>query len=179
MIIDSGYTGCNKDSVKKKQKNILRTFLRLSIPIFKIKNMQGKDTTINPYLAFNGNCREAMEFYKEALDGELKIQTFGESPLEVPPEYKDKVMHATLTFGDAIIMASDGMPGHEVTFGNSVNLSIAALTVEDGERMFNNLSAGGTVTMPWNKTFWNSMFGMLTDKYGMDWMVGTELKEEE
>ena len=66
--------------------------------------------------------------------GELSIQTFGESPMEVPPEHKDRVMHATLTFGDAIIMASDGMPDHEVVFGNSVNLSIAALKVEDVQR---------------------------------------------
>lgn len=139
--------------------------------------MQGTDTTVNPYLAFNGNCREAMTFYKKALDGELTLQTFGESPVEVSPEHKDKVMHAILTFGNAIIMASDGMPGHEVKPGNSVNLSIAALTVEDGERMFNNLSAGGTVTMPWNKTFWGAMFGMFTDKFGMDWMINVELKE--
>jgi len=72
--------------------------------------MQGTDATLNPYLAFDGKCREAMTFYKEALDGKLSIQTFGESPMEVPPENKDRVMHATLTFGDAIIMASDGMP---------------------------------------------------------------------
>jgi PhnB protein len=140
--------------------------------------MQGTDTTVNPYLAFNGRCREAMTFYKEALDGELSIQTFGESPMEVPPENKDNVMHATLTFGDAIIMASDGMPGHEVVFGNSVNLSISALTVEDGERMFNNLSTGGTIILPWDKTFWGAMFGMFTDKFGMHWMIGVELKED-
>ena len=140
--------------------------------------MQGSDTTLNPYLAFNGNCREAMTFYKEALDGELNIQTFGDSPMEVPPEQRDKVMHATLTFGDAIIMASDGMPENEVVFGNSVSLSIAALVVEDGERMFNNLAAGGTIVMPWEKTFWGAMFGMCKDKFGIDWMVNVELNDE-
>jgi PhnB protein len=140
--------------------------------------MKGTDTTLNPYLAFNGNCREAMTFYKEALNGELNIQTFGESPLDVPPEHKDKVMHATLTFGDAILMASDGMPGQEVTFGNSVALSIAALEEAEGEKIFNNLSEGGTVTMPWEKTFWDAKFGMCTDKFGIDWMVGVNLQEE-
>lgn len=140
--------------------------------------MQGTDITLNPYLAFNGNCREAMTFYKEALNGELSILTFNESPVEVPPEHKDKVMHATLTFGDAILMASDGMPGHEITFGNSVNLSIAALTMEDGEHIFGNLSAGGSVIMPWIKTFWGAMFGMCKDKLGIDWMVNVELGEE-
>ena len=140
--------------------------------------MQGTDTTLNPYLAFNGNCSEAMTFYKEALDGKLSIQTFGDSPMEVPPEHKNRVMHATLTFGNAIIMASDGMPENEVVFGNSVSLSIAALKVEDGERMFNNLSAGGTITMPWEKTFWGAIFGMCKDKFGIDWMVNVELREE-
>jgi len=119
-----------------------------------------------------------MTFYKEALDGELSIQTFGDSPMEVPPEQKNRVMHATLTFGNAIIMASDGMSENEVVFGNSVSLSIAALKVEDGERMFNNLSAGGTISMPWEKTFWGAIFGMCKDKFGIDWMVNVELKEE-
>ncbi len=105
--------------------------------------MQGSDTTLNSYLAFNGNCRDA-----------------------------------TLTFGDAIIMASDGMPENEVVFGNSVSLSIAALVVKDGERMFNNLLAGGTIVMPWEKTFWGAMFGMCKDKFGIEWMVNVELKEE-
>ncbi len=140
--------------------------------------MQGTDTTLNPYLAFNGNCREAMTFYKEALDGELSILTFGDSPMEVLPENRDRVMHATLTFGHAIIMAADGMPEKKVSFGNSVSLSIAALIVEDGECMFNNLSTGGTIIMPWEKTFWGAMFGMCKDKFGIDWMVNVELKEE-
>jgi PhnB protein len=82
--------------------------------------MEGTNTKLNPYLAFNGNCREAMTFYKDALHSELNIQTFGESPMEVPPEQKDRVMHATLTFGDAIIMASDGtvvMPWEKTFWG--------------------------------------------------------------
>jgi PhnB protein len=144
---------------------------------FKLK-MKGTNTKLNPYLTFNGNCREAMTFYKDALHGELNIQTFEESPMEVPPEQKDRVMHATLTFGDAIIMASDGMPENEVIFGNSISLSIAAKAVEDGERIFKNLSSDGTVVMPWEKTFWGAMFGMCKDKFGIDWMVNAELKEE-
>ena len=74
--------------------------------------MQGTGTIVNPYLAFNGTCREAMAFYKEALGGELTFQTFVESPVEVQPEHKDREMHATLAFGQAIIMASDGLPDH-------------------------------------------------------------------
>ena len=140
--------------------------------------MQGFDTTLSPYLAFNGNCREAMTFYHKTLGGELDIQTFGASPMEVKPEDKDRIMHATLTFGDAVLMASDGMPDNEVVFGDSVHLSIAAQSEEDGERIFTNLSDGGTVVMPWNKTFWGAMFGMCRDKFGVNWMVNVELKEE-
>jgi PhnB protein len=76
-------------------------------------------------------------------------------------------------------MASDGMPDYEVVFGNSVHLSIAALNVEEGERTFNNISTGGTVVMPWKKTFWGAMFGMCTDKFGINWMVNAELQEQE
>jgi PhnB protein len=140
--------------------------------------MQETSITLNPYLAFNGNCREAMTFYKEALGGELTIQSFGESPMETKPEHKDRVMHATLTSGEAILMASDGMPEQKVNFGNSVSISISASNPADGERIFNNLSAGGTVAMPWEKTFWGAMFGMCKDKFGIDWMVNVELKEE-
>jgi PhnB protein len=139
--------------------------------------MQGFDTTLSPYLAFNGNCREAMTFYQEALGGELHIQTFGDSPMEVKPEDKERVMHATLTFGDAVLMASDGMPDNEVVFGNSVHLSIAALSADEGERIFNHLAGGGTVVMPWNKTFWGAMFGMCVDKFGMNWMINLAMNE--
>lgn len=140
--------------------------------------MEETSTKLNPYLTFNGNCREAMTFYKDALHGELNIQTFGDSPMEVPPEQKDRVMHATLTFGDGIIMASDGMPENEVIFGNAVSLSIAAMSVKDGERIFNYLSTGGTIVMPWEKTFWSAMFGMCKDKFGIGSMVNVELNTE-
>jgi PhnB protein len=139
--------------------------------------MQGTGTMVNPYLAFNGKCREAMTFYKEALGGELTMQTFGESPVEVQPEHKDRIMHATLAFGQAVIMASDGMPDHEVVCGNQVSLSLSAPTVEEGERIFLVLSAGGHVSHPWSKTFWGAMFGMFKDKFGIDWMVNVEVIE--
>ncbi|KAA3618444.1 MAG: VOC family protein [Calditrichaeota bacterium] len=128
-------------------------------------------TTINPYLSFNGNCREAMTFYKTALDGELEIMTFADSPMEVPEDHKNKVMHASVKFADAILMASDGMPGNEVTFGDAYNISIGAKSAEEGERYFKNLSEGGSVTMPYSEQFWGDTFGMLTDKFGIRWMV--------
>ena len=86
--------------------------------------MTGKNLNMNPYLTFNGNCEEAMTFYKEALNGSLDKMTFEESPEPVPEEAKKKIMHATLTFGDAILMASDSMPGREANPGNNISLSV-------------------------------------------------------
>jgi len=139
--------------------------------------MENNKTTANCYLAFSGNCREAMTFYEEALQGKLEIMPFEGSPMEVPDDYKNKVMHATLTFGDAMIMASDGMPGQEVSQGNNVHISINATTVDEAEKYFNNLSVGGQIIMPLADTFWGAKFGMLTDKFGVQWMVNCELEE--
>ena len=119
-----------------------------------------------------------MTFYKEALGGELDFMTFESSPVDVPKEQKDKVMHATLRFGDAVIMTSDSMAGQKVNKGNSVYISIACPDVEEGRRFFNNLSDGGTILMPFEKTFWGAIFGMFTDKYGMNWMINCQLQEE-
>lgn len=139
--------------------------------------MHHDKTSLNPYLTFPGNCEEAMNFYKKALDGELELMTFEGSPMPVPDDYKTKIMHATVKFGYGVLMASDGQPGHEVTTGNAMHLSIAAITEEDGERYFNNLTEGGKVIMPFEKAFWGAKFGMCVDKYGMSWMVNVEMEE--
>ena len=140
--------------------------------------MHHDKTSLNPYLTFNGNCAKAVNFYKEALDGELEIMTFEGSPITVPEGYEKKIMHATLKFGYAVLMASDGMPNHKVVEGNTVHLSIAAISEEDGERYFKNLSEGGQIVMPYEKSFWGAKFGMCIDKFGMNWMVNVEMKEE-
>ena len=140
--------------------------------------MSNKQTTVNPYLTFDGNCREAMEFYKDALNGNLHTMPFGDAPMEVAEEHKNRVMHATLTFANAVIMASDNMPEQTVTHGNGSSISIAATDVEEGERYFNNLSKGGTVVMPYEKTFWGAKFGMCVDKFGVQWMINCELSQE-
>ena len=140
--------------------------------------MHHEKTSLNPYLTFAGNCTEAMNFYKEALDGELELLPFDGSPVEVPEDYKHKVLHATLRFGYGVLMASDGMPDQEITLGNACHLSIAAISEEDGERYFKNLSEGGQIVMPYEKTFWGAKFGMCIDKFGINWMVNVEMKEE-
>jgi len=134
-----------------------------------------ENATLNPYLTFDGNCREAMSFYKESLNGELDIMPFEGSPVDVPENHKQKVMHATLRFGNAVLMASDSMPGQTISSGNSVHLSIAAHNLEEAQSFFENLSKGGKIIMPFKKTFWGAKFGILSDKFGINWMVNCEL----
>ncbi|MCG8700735.1 MAG: VOC family protein [Bacteroidales bacterium] len=128
-------------------------------------------TTLNPYLNFNGNCEEAMNFYKECLGGNLEFSTFDTAPMEVPEDYKKKILHSTLKFGDAVFMASDTMPGYEVQMGSSFAISINASSLDQAQSFFGKLSEGGNVMMPFEKAFWGGMFGMLQDKYGVNWMV--------
>jgi PhnB protein len=129
-----------------------------------------------PYLTFEGNCEEAINFYKEVFGGEInRISTFGESSATVPDQYKNKIMHATFTFENNTIMASDSMPDHPITFGNNFSLSIDVMQIMEMEKTFNKLAEGGTVTMPLQDTFWGARFGMLTDKFGVNWMFNCDL----
>jgi PhnB protein len=139
--------------------------------------MQEKATTLNPYLTFNGNCREAMENYKSIFNGELELMTFDQAPMDVDDDYKQKIMHATLKFGSAILMASDGNKGQEVTQGNASWVMVNMADLEEAEEVFKKLQDGGATVMPWDKTFWNSMFGMCVDKFGTGWMITSELDE--
>jgi PhnB protein len=127
-----------------------------------------------PYLNFQGNTREVMEFYQQVLGGKLDIQTFSEVPgMDVPPGYEDKVIHAALDANGIVIFASEGMPGEEVKFGDNVSLCLSG-SAGDTDRLteiFDTLSDGGTVQMPLEKQFWGDMFGLCTDKYGVQWMV--------
>jgi PhnB protein len=128
---------------------------------------------INPYLRFNdGKCREAMNFYKDAIGGELTLQTVGESPMASEmPESPEKIMHATLNNGDkAIILASD-MMRDKATIGDHMAVSLNYDTVEEGRKAFDALSKGGEPFMPFEKAFWGDYFGVFTDKYGIEWMI--------
>jgi len=136
--------------------------------------------TLSPYLTFEGNCREAMAFYKDAIGGELEFHTFESMPEEVPADVKDRIMHASLRGGGVELMASDSMPGHspEIVNGNSVALSVATHAVLDARGMFERLADGGKVTMPFEPAFWGGDFGMLTDRFGMHWMVSSVEQSE-
>ncbi|MCW3461863.1 VOC family protein [Chitinophaga nivalis] len=127
----------------------------------------------NVYLIFNGNCREAMHFYKEALGGELNITTMGDSPMkdQVPPEIHPQVMHAMLQNDSIVLLASDGAMGQPVTLGNAITLALQATSVEEAEHFFTALSKGGTTTMPMQETYWALRYGQLTDRFGVQWLI--------
>ena len=142
-------------------------------------------TTVNIYLTFKDNCKEAFDFYKSVFGGEFaNLSTFGEMPPQegMPPiseDYKDKIMHVALPISqETVLMGSDqgGGWGPEVTFGNNFSISIQTDSKENADRLFNGLVEGGQVTMPLADTFWGAYFGMLTDKFGIAWMVNCDVK---
>ena len=128
-------------------------------------------TQLNPYLSFNGNCREAMEFYKECLGGELFMQTVAESPMkdQTPAEMRNNVIHSLLKKDGIVLMASDLMGSGELTMGNDVTLCINGGTKEELQEFFAKLSEGGTVGQPLTEAFFGT-YGDLTDKFGKHWM---------
>ena len=128
---------------------------------------------INAYLIFNGNCEEAFRSYAASLSAELSVQRFGETPgcEDMPAAQKEKVMHARLQKGGAVLMASDNHPDHPYDGMTGCSVALSVDEVEEAERIFNELAQGGTVVMPMQETFWAQRFGMLTDRFGVPWMI--------
>jgi len=128
---------------------------------------------INAYLTFNGNCREAMEFYKDCLGGELNMQTIGESPLadKMPVQMKECILHASLTKGSMVIMATDCVPESGLLKGNSVSLCLDCSSEDEIKKSYEKLSSGGSQDHPIEDTFWGALFGDLTDKFGNHWLL--------
>ena len=130
---------------------------------------------LNAYLRFDGNCRQAMEFYRECLGGNLNLMTLGESPMAAQmPDKKDWVIHSTLEADSMILMASDMLGPQGITKGNAVTLCINGTDKEKIEEYFSRLSAGATISQPLEKMFFG-MFGDLTDKFGVEWMFEVDL----
>ncbi|MBU2664356.1 VOC family protein [Actinoplanes bogorensis] len=127
---------------------------------------------LNPYLTFNGNAREAMEFYHSVFGGELKVNTFGEFGAP-DPAIADKVMHAMLTTERGyVLMASDAAPGMgEAKAGDTMTVSLSGDPGEGLEEAWDKLADGGNVTMPFEKQMWGDVYGQLVDKFGTPWMV--------
>jgi PhnB protein len=128
---------------------------------------------INSYLTFNGNCREAMLFYKECLGGELTFQTIGESPIsnKMPEQMKNSILHSTLTKGDMILLASDMVSAKGLIKGNAVSLMLNCNSEEEIRTVYEKLSAGGEQTHQLEHSFWGALFGDLLDKYGNQWLL--------
>ncbi len=132
--------------------------------------------TLVPYLFFRGNCEEAMNYYKECLDGEITaLQRFGDTEMPVDDDHKQKIMHGELKADGIHMMFSDGAPHKDITVGDNVQLNINLKSEEEQNRLFEQLSKGGEVTMPLEKTFWGARYGMLKDKFGIRWMLNCEL----
>lgn len=138
--------------------------------------------SLSTYLTFDGNCREAFEFYRSVFGGEFTaFQTFGDGPPDMPvaEEEKNRVMHVALPIGSSILMGSDTSsfaPPHAA--GNNFSLSIDVEGRERCDELFAKLSAGGSVIMPLQDQFWGDYFGQCTDRFGINWMVSYTLPKE-
>jgi PhnB protein len=130
---------------------------------------------INAYLFFDGRCEEALRFYTDKLGAEVRFKMhYKDTPPDAgrpaDPKSDDKVMHASVQIGDSVLMMSDDCMSPSVTH-NGFNLSLTADSLAEGEKLFNALADGGKVNMPWQATFWSKGFGMVTDQFGISWMV--------
>ena len=134
-----------------------------------------QQATVQTYLFFNGRCEEALKFYKSAVGAKVgMVMRFKESPDPVPegmipPGFDDKIMHCDFTIGQTMVMASDGCG--DVQPFRAFRLALTVPTESDADRVFDALADGGSIDMPLGKTFWSPRFGMLTDKFGVGWMV--------
>ncbi|WP_203338738.1 VOC family protein [Nocardioides limicola] len=133
--------------------------------------------SLNPYLNFAGNCAEAFDFYRSVFGGEFDgLMKFSDAPPDpaapLDPALADLVMHVSLPLGDSVLMGSD-VPAEmgTVTPGNTAYVCVSQDSVDEGARVFNGLTAGGDVEMPFGKQFWGDYFGSGTDKFGIKWMV--------
>ncbi|MDT4968164.1 MAG: PhnB protein [Acidobacteriota bacterium] len=138
---------------------------------------------LTPYLMFNGDCEEALNFYKECLGGEIGYMgRYGDTPMGTPESQKDKIMHAYFTFWGGGVMASDHVKEAGYTTegqGANVHLSLGFDEIAEMEATFDKMKRGGTVTMDLQDQFWGDRFGMLKDKHGIHWMFSCTVKKEE
>jgi PhnB protein len=131
------------------------------------------------YLNFDGNCREAMTFYRQCFGSELQMTPFSETPGNFPEAAKNRIMHARLAKGStSILMASDVMPGMPLHQGNNSSVSVHCDSAQEIDKLFTALGENGKVRMPLQDTFWGARFGMLTDRFGIQWMLNFDKPKE-
>ncbi|WP_141734891.1 VOC family protein [Oligoflexus tunisiensis] len=132
---------------------------------------------LQPYLLFNGNCRQAMEFYQKHLGGKLELMNFSQAPEgQCPAGAENRVMHACLLAGELNLMASDATPDSAVKPGDDAYLCLSVESNEEAERLFKALSDKGRIIMPIAETFWTTRFGMFEDQFGRHWMINGRQK---
>ncbi|MCL7944153.1 YciI family protein [Marinobacter sp. ATCH36] len=141
------------------------------------EQLQRLPAQINIHLAFAGNCREAMAYYADVLGGQIETMiTHGETPIadQTPKDWHDKIVHASLTLKGRRIMGAD-MAGDCYTRPQGVQVHLEYGDTKQAEQVFNQLTEGGSIVMPFEKTFWAHRFGMVTDRFGTQWMVSNEI----
>lgn len=128
-------------------------------------------SVLNPYLSFNDNAREAMEFYKSVFGGELNMSTFGQGGMPHNPAEANKVMHAQLNSPSGFVLMGSDTPASMGTPRGNGAISLSGDNESELSGYWNKLSDGGSVMMPLSKAPWGDSFGMLTDRFGVSWMV--------
>lgn len=134
---------------------------------------------MNPYLVMDGNAKEAIQFYEKALDAQvIMVQTFGEMPANpdfpLPDSARDRISHALLKVGETDLMFSDTFPGQPVQSSNQVQICIMTDQAEQAKRIYEALREDGQVVMPLQETFWSPAYGIVADKFGVNWNISTE-----
>lgn len=168
MLIEEQFNLCPVNATEPKK--IYFGYNHSTVQIRR-KLMTAMNPTLTPYLNFNGNTAEVMKFYQSVLGGELTMQTFGEANMAQTPEDKNRIVHASLKNEACSIMASDGTINMQIKFGDNVSMSLMGQDASKLTDIFNKFAQGGRVTMPLAKQFWGDTFGMVTDKFGVHWMV--------
>lgn len=188
-----------KKAAKKAVKKVVKKSAKKAPPAKPVKKQaakkaakkaiaapEPKSITISPYLTFNGNCEEAFNFYKSVFGGNFQyLGRFKEMPpvegMPVPESEGEKIMHVSLPISkETILMGSDSSEafGKATVAGNNFSISVNTTSDKEADKIYNGLSKDGTKTMPMNKTFWGSYFGMLTDKFGIQWMISHEIPKK-
>ena len=137
---------------------------------------------MNVYLNFDGNCREAFEFYRSVFGGEFVVlQHFADAPADagMPEEAKDLVMHVSLPVGESTLMGCDVPERGSLVMGNNFSISLAPVSRAACDALFAAISDGGEVTMALEETFWGSYFGSARDRFGVQWMLNYELEQDD
>jgi PhnB protein len=132
---------------------------------------------VNPYLNFRGDCKEAFEFYEKVFQSKIgHLITNRNSPMaeQTPPDLQDTILHVAMKIGETIVYGSDAPPAYYKSPGGGLHISVSIETIEEAERIFAELSDGAQIAMPLQEMFWAFRFGMLTDRFGIPWMINCE-----